>query len=326
MKNPLSEVAAILEKDMIAVDTLIRKNMQSNVPLIPKLADHLIAAGGKRIRPLMTLACTKIYGGNMKRAASLAAAVEFIHSATLLHDDVVDESEERRGKKTANIVYGNHASVLVGDFLFSRAFQLMTDDNPMEILRILSGASAIIAEGEVKQLTHKGDMKTSMDDYISIIKSKTAALFAAAAQIGPTLANAGDQAAQHMYDYGTNLGIAFQIADDALDYVSDTKTLGKVIGDDFREGKLTAPVLFALTNASTEEMEFWQRTLSYHKQKPDDLGQALAILEKHNAIWRTFDLAKEYGRRAKMAMRSAPDHPLKQHMTDLVDFSINRRN
>jgi octaprenyl-diphosphate synthase len=326
MKNPLAEIAEILEKDMTAVDNLIRKRMQSKVPLIPKLADHLIAAGGKRIRPLMTLASAAIYKSDMKRAHTLAAAVEFIHSATLLHDDVVDESAERRGKKTANIVFGNHASVLVGDYLFSRAFQLMTEIDSMEVLRILSGASAIIAEGEVKQLTHKGDLKTNMDDYITIIKSKTAALFAAASQIGPALSGAGNQAAQDMYDYGINLGIAFQIADDALDYVSDSKTLGKTIGDDFREGKLTAPILFSIVDANSEELEFWQRTLSYHKQKPDDLDQALAILEKHNAIWRTFDLAREYGRRAKSAMKAAPDHPLKQHMINLVDFSINRQS
>lgn len=324
--NPLQVLAAALDSDMDAVNACIRTKMQSDVPLIPKLADYLISSGGKRIRPLMTLACTAIYGGDMVRAHRLAAAVEFIHSATLLHDDVVDESDERRGKATANLVFGNQASVLVGDFLFSRAFQLMTEDDSLRVLRILSQASAIIAEGEVLQLTHKGNMDMGMDHYIAIIKAKTAALFAAACEVAPVIAGEDDTAAQAMHDYGLYLGIAFQIADDALDYSADQAALGKVVGDDFREGKLTAPILLAMQGAGDDEAAFWKRTLSMNQQRGDDLGRAREILAQHNALERSLDLAREYGAKAKAAMESAPDYApaLKAALIDLVDYSINR--
>ncbi len=323
---PIKTLSEALNADMDAVNDCIRARMQSDVPLIPKLADYLISSGGKRIRPLMTLACTAIYGGEMKRAHTLAAAVEFIHSATLLHDDVVDESLERRGKKTANLVFGNQASVLVGDFLFSRAFQLMTEDDSMQVLRILSHASAIIAEGEVLQLTHKGDMATNMDHYIAIIKAKTAALFAAACEVSPVIAGADDKAVQAMHDYGMYLGIAFQIADDALDYSADQATLGKTVGDDFREGKLTAPILIALKDADAQEQAFWKRTLSMDDQKDGDLDTALEILKRHSALERSLDLAREYGQKAKDLMADAPDHApgIKAAMIDLVDYSIER--
>lgn len=325
---PLSILSQILETDLQATNDCILDKMQSDVPLIPKLADYLIASGGKRIRPIMTLACTSLYGGDMSRAHKLAAAVEFIHSATLLHDDVVDESAERRGKATANLVFGNQASVLVGDFLFSRAFQLMTEDHSLEVLRILSKASAVIAEGEVLQLTHMGDMSTTMDHYIAIIKAKTAALFAAACEIAPVIANADKTAQQAMHDYGMYLGIAFQIADDALDYNADQEKLGKVVGDDFREGKLTAPVLIALSDADADERAFWKRTLSNHEQNEGDLARAQAIIAKHNAAQRSMDLAHKYGQKAKDAMALAPagQEDLKQALIDLVDYSITREN
>ncbi len=322
----VSVLSDILANDMERVNDCIRERMQSDVPLIPKLADYLISSGGKRIRPLMTLACTAIYSGDMARAHRLAASVEFIHSATLLHDDVVDESEERRGKTSAHLVFGNQASVLVGDFLFSRAFQLMTEDHSLEILRILSRASAIIAEGEVMQLTHTGDMELSLDQYEDIIKAKTAALFAAACEVAPVIADAGAEAQKAMHDYGMYLGIAFQIADDALDYNSDHETLGKIIGDDFREGKLTAPVIYALQQANDEEKSFWQRTLAHRKQKDGDLEHAKTILIKHSAIEASMDLARSYGQKAKDAMTSAPKNmpELSRAMIDLVDYAIDR--
>lgn len=272
----------------------------------------------------MTLACTAIYSGDMNRAHTLSAAVEFIHSATLLHDDVVDESPQRRGKAAANLVYGNSSAVLVGDFLFAKSFQLMTQDKSLEVLRILSNASAIIAEGEVLQLTHKGDMTTSMDSYISIIKAKTAALFAAACEVGPVIA--GENIAQQdaMHEYGLNLGIAFQIADDALDYSADQEALGKAVGDDFREGKMTAPILIAIENATEDEKAFWTRTISMGNQTDEDLPRAIEILNSHNAIEKSLDLAKTYGNKAKAAMQQAPDHPSKEAMIGLITYAIER--
>jgi octaprenyl-diphosphate synthase len=246
------------------------------VALIPKLASYLIAAGGKRIRPLMTLASTSIFSGDMTRAHSLAAAVEFIHTATLLHDDVVDESTARRGQDSANLVFGNQASVLVGDFLFSRAFQLMVDDGSLDVLRILSDASAIIAQGEVMQLSTANNLSTGMGEYLEVIRAKTAALFAAACEVGPVIAGADAAATRAMAEYGLNLGIAFQIADDALDYAATQEKIGKTPGDDFREGKMTAPIILALMKASPEEMKFWTRTLGEKQQTEQDFTEASA--------------------------------------------------
>ena len=256
--TPLERLAALMHGDMLQVNALIVENMQSEVKLIPQLAGYLIASGGKRIRPLLTLACTSLFGGDMSRTHGLAASVEFIHTATLLHDDVVDGSKERRGKDAANLVFGNQASVLVGDFLFSRAFQLMVAGGSLEVLRILSDAAATISQGEVKQLTTANNLDTSMDDYIEVVSAKTAALFAAACEIGPVIAEQDSETQESLRLYGLNLGIAFQIVDDVLDYNADHAKLGKTIGDDFREGKMTAPILLALANADNEERAFWQ--------------------------------------------------------------------
>lgn len=323
--SPLEKLSDALEHDMKAVNAVIIEHMNSSVDLIPQLASYLIAAGGKRIRPLLTLACTNIYDGEMQRAHGLAAAVEFIHTATLLHDDVVDESEERRGQKAANLIFGNQASVLVGDFLFSRAFQLMTADGLLEVLKILSDASAIIAEGEVMQLAAIGNLNVTMDDYIKVIESKTAALFAAACEVGPVIANAQKETTKAMSDYGMNLGIAFQIADDALDYDANSEALGKTIGDDFREGKITAPVLLALAQATDEEQKFWARTLQENNQQGSDLAEAQNILKKHNAIERALDLAKTYGKKAELALNKAPEHALKGTLKSLICYSITRK-
>lgn len=322
--SPLDTLANCLDEDMRAVNAEILRRMQSPVALIPQLATYLIAAGGKRIRPLLTLASTQIYGGNMTRAHGLSTSVEFIHTATLLHDDVVDESLERRGQEATNLVFGNQATVLVGDFLFARAFQLMTDDGSIDVLRVLSEASAVITEGEVLQLTTAGNLNASQDDYIDVIKAKTAALFAAACEVGPLVAGADTSAAQAMSDFGMNLGIAFQIADDALDYNANHEKLGKVVGDDFREGKMTLPIILALENATDDERAFWQRTIKDNTQTEGDLKTAQDILSKHDAIARTLKIAHDYGARAQNALDKAPDHNLKGLLSDLIPYTITR--
>lgn len=322
--HPLDRLSALLGDDMQQVNAMIIKNMHSDVQLIPQLAAYLVAAGGKRIRPLLTLATTRLYGDMGPRPYGLSASVEFIHTATLLHDDVVDESIERRGNPSANMVFGNQASVLVGDFLFSRAFQLMVADGSLDVLRILSTASAVIAEGEVLQLSAANDLSTSIDQYKAIIAAKTAALFAAACEIGPVIANAGAEAQQAMRDYGHNLGLAFQIADDVLDYTADKSKLGKTVGDDFREGKLTAPVLIALGEANAEEHSFWTRTMGEQNQTPEDLATAMAILQRHDAFTRGLDMARDYAALAETALMTAPSGPLRAALLDILRFSLER--
>ncbi|MEZ5813157.1 MAG: polyprenyl synthetase family protein [Alphaproteobacteria bacterium] len=324
-ENPLEALGRILDDDMRAVNALILKHMDSPVALIPQLASYLIAAGGKRVRPLLTLASTALYGGEMARAHGLAASVEFIHTATLLHDDVVDGSEQRRGQDAANLVFGNQASVLVGDFLFSRAFQLMTLDGSLDVLRILSNASAVIAEGEVMQLSTANNLSTTMDEYIAVIEAKTAALFAAACEVGPVIAGAGEAQAEAMAAYGLNMGIAFQIADDSLDYMAEREKLGKSIGDDFREGKITAPVLFALNDADEEEKAFWHRTLVELHQSDTDLSHAADLFTKHDAAARCFELALTYKSKAIEALRLAPETELRHLLEALTDYTITRR-
>jgi len=323
--NPLEQLSDALDEDMRYTNAVIIDRMQSPVELIPQLATYLIAAGGKRIRPLLTLAATQIYGGDMQSSHKLAASVEFIHTATLLHDDVVDESLERRGKEAANLVFGNQASVLVGDFLFSRAFELMTECDNIQVLKILSNAAAIITQGEVLQLTAAGKIDTSMEQYIEIITSKTAALFAAACEVGPVLAGADESQAKSMYEYGLYLGIAFQIADDALDYNSDRETLGKVIGDDFREGKITAPILLALDKADDSEKEFWTRTLVKREQNDADLKTAQTILNKHDSIQGSLTLAQDYAAKAQQALDNIPQSPLRALLHELVPYTIFRK-
>lgn len=312
--------------DMKAVNVMILDHMQSDVALIPHLASYLIAAGGKRIRPLLTLSCTALFDGDMPRAHRLAASVEFIHTATLLHDDVVDDSVQRRGKDSANIVFGNEASVLVGDFLFSRAFQLMVADGSLEVLRILSTASAVIAEGEVLQLSVQNNLDTSMDDYLRVIEGKTASLFAAACEVGPVIANQDKQTIQAMRDYGMHLGMAFQIIDDVLDYNAERAKLGKTVGDDFREGKMTAPVLIAIENATEEEKKFWQRTLGDKDQQDGDLERAQELIAKYDAITKGMDMAQEYGNKAIQNLNGLPESLLKNTLADLISFTINRQS
>ena len=273
-KPSLDPLMKLVRTDLDRVNSTILEHMQSPVHLIPQLAGHLIAAGGKRLRPMLTLGAAALCGYSGDRHIKLAACVEFIHTATLLHDDVVDESELRRGQETANTVWGNQASVLVGDFLFSRSFQLMVMDGSLHVLKILSGASAIIAEGEVQQLITTNDTATSETAYLEVIQSKTAELFSAAARIGAVVADRPKDEEDALTSFGTNLGIAFQLVDDALDYSARQAELGKTVGDDFSEGKITLPVILAFRRGTEVDRKFWKRTLEELDQEPGDLEKA----------------------------------------------------
>jgi octaprenyl-diphosphate synthase len=323
-ESPARRLSALLATDMAQVDAEIIARMQSDVPLIPKLAGYLISSGGKRIRPLLTLAATRLFDSETQRPYPLAAAVEFIHTATLLHDDVVDGSEERRGKAPANLVFGNQASVLVGDFLFSRAFQQMVGDGSLDVLRILSTASAVIAEGEVLQLSAQGNVDLAMDEYFKVIAAKTAALFEAACEIGPVITGQDATVIDAIRRYGYHLGMAFQIADDVLDYNADRKKLGKAIGDDFREGKLTAPVILALQNANSEEKSFWKKTMQSLKQEEGDLDRALEILNAHDSLNAGLAIAKDFANKAVKDLDVCPDTPLKTLMQELALYTVYR--
>ena len=324
-KPSLDALHGLVQNDLAAANRLIIDKMQSPVALIPQLAGHIIAAGGKRLRPMLTLAAAKLCGyGDGDRHCALAASVEFIHTATLLHDDVVDESLLRRGQDSANAVWGNQASVLVGDFLFSRAFELMVADGSLEVLRILSNASAVIAEGEVLQLVTTNDTGTGEADYLEVIRCKTATLFAAAAEIGAVVAGRPDAEQRALADYGMNLGIAFQLIDDLLDYSALQAQLGKTVGDDFREGKMSLPVVLAFARASGEEREFWTRTMERMEQDESDMGRAIALLQKHGVLDETAARARDYAARAKSALAVFPDSEIRDAMTEAVDFAVER--
>jgi octaprenyl-diphosphate synthase len=324
-EDALAALAALLREDLEATNRLIVERMHSPVALIPQLASHIVAAGGKRLRPLLTLAAARLCGHQGRRHIGLAACVEFIHTATLLHDDVVDESELRRGQASANALFGNKPSVLVGDFLFARAFRLMVEDGSLEVLRILSEASATISEGEVLQLTIQNDLATDESTYLQVIEGKTAALFAAAAEIGAVVAGrpAAEQAA--LRAYGLDLGIAFQLVDDALDYAADQAALGKTVGDDFREGKITLPVLLAHARGDAEEKAFWRRTIEARDQAEGDLAQAVALMQRHGALADTIARARDYAARAQRRLDLFPDGPVKRAMADLAAFCVDRR-
>ncbi|MCC7275373.1 MAG: polyprenyl synthetase family protein [Alphaproteobacteria bacterium] len=298
--------------------------MQSPVALIPQLAGHIVAAGGKRLRPMLTLAAAQLCGYRGERHVALAAAVEFIHTATLLHDDVVDESDLRRGIKTANALWGNKASVLVGDFLFSRAFQLMVADGSLEVLRILSHASAVIAEGEVLQLVTSNDISTTEEAYLAVIRAKTAQLFAAACRIGPVVAGRPAAEADAMEAYGLNLGIAFQLVDDMLDYSARQAELGKTVGDDFRDGKITLPIVLAIRQGDDEERAFWRRTLEEQEQTQADLARAQSLLRRHGALEATMERARTYGAEARRALSGFPPGPVREALDMVVAFCVER--
>jgi octaprenyl-diphosphate synthase len=324
--SALDELSAAMKPDMLAVNTLILENMQSSVPLIPQLAGYLIASGGKRIRPLMTLASTRLFDKTTTRPYQLAAAVEFIHTATLLHDDVVDESDQRRGKPSANTVFGNQSSVLVGDFLFSRAFELMVADGSIEVLRILSNAAAVITEGEVLQLSIQSKLDTTLDQYLEVIAAKTAVLFSAACEIGPVIAGQPATIQKAMHDYGHNLGMAFQIADDLLDYQADEAQLGKTVGDDFREGKMTSPIIFTMQNATEDDKIFLKRTFEDHNVTDSDLLTVQTLIKTYQADQKTYDLAVSFVNKAIESLSPIPASPLKSTLESLATFALSRKS
>ncbi|MGS1015870.1 polyprenyl synthetase family protein [Allosphingosinicella humi] len=320
----LDAMVQLVSADLNQVNAVILDRMQSEIPLIPELAGHLIAGGGKRMRPMLTLASARLldYGG--ARHFKLAAAVEFIHTATLLHDDVVDGSGLRRGKRTANIIWGNPASVLVGDFLFARSFELMVEDGSLKVLRILSHVSAVMAEGEVDQLTAQRRIETSEDHYLKIITAKTAALFAAACQVAAVVAERDEAVEEALDAYGRNLGIAFQLIDDAIDYASDGATMGKDAGDDFRDGKVTLPVILAYARGDEEERRFWREAIEGRRVSDEDLAHAVRLLRAHNAIDDTLTRARHYGQRAIDALGPFPNGKAKAALVEAVEFAIAR--
>ena len=320
----LAPIMALVADDMEAVNAIIIDRMQSRIPLIPELAGHLVASGGKRMRPMLTLSSAQLLGHVAPAHHNLSAAVEFIHTATLLHDDVVDGSGMRRGRKTANIIWGNSASVLVGDFLFSRSFQLMVEAGSMKALDILSNASAVIAEGEVNQLTAQRRIDTDEAQYLDIIEAKTAALFAAACRVAAVAAETDAAKEQALDDYGRYLGVAFQLVDDAIDYVSDQATMGKDSGDDFRDGKVTLPVILAYARGSEEDRKFWKMAIAGHRVADEDLAHAQTLLQQAGAIADTFVRAREYGQKAIAALSIFPDSVAKDAMIEAVEFAIAR--
>lgn len=323
-EDVLSCLVALVRADLDLCNRAIVERMDSPVVLIPQLAAHIVAAGGKRLRPLLTLAAARMVGYAGTRHVSLAACVEFIHTATLLHDDVVDESALRRGLASANAVFGNKASVLVGDFLFARAFQLMVADGSLKVLDILSRAAATIAEGEVLQLVTQNDLSTSEARYLDVITGKTAALFAAACQVGAVVADRPAVEEGALAAYGGNLGIAFQLVDDALDYAADQAKLGKTVGDDFREGKITLPVLHAYACGDAAERAFWQRTIEASEQTDADLDHALALMERHGAIAVTIDRAAVFAATAKAALDVFPDSEIRRSLIAVADYTVRR--
>ncbi len=323
--KPQDRLAAVLAADMDAVNGLIRDRMASkHAPRIPEVTRHLVDAGGKRLRPMLTLAAAHLCGYDGPYHVHLAATVEFIHTATLLHDDVVDESAQRRGRPTANLLWDNKSSVLVGDYLFSRSFQLMTETGSIQVLRILSDASATIAEGEVLQMTAARDLATDESVYLQVVRGKTAALFSAATEVGGVIAGADEATVRALYAYGDALGIAFQIVDDLLDYQGQSSATGKNVGDDFRERKLTLPVIKAVAKADAEERDFWKRTIEKGRQDEGDLDHAMVLLRKHGALDATRLDAVAWADKAKAALAPLPEHELRTILIDLADYVVER--
>jgi len=317
-------LVALAADDMAAVNTLIRARMDSPVPVIPALADHLIAAGGKRLRPLLTVAASRIAGGVGDAAVKLAAAVEFVHTATLLHDDVVDSSDLRRGKTAAHLIWGAAPAVLVGDFLFARSFELMVETGSIRALGILAHASSVIAEGEVLQLTRSNDPNLDQATYLQIIEAKTAELFAAAAEAGAVAAGGDEREISALRAFGLNVGLAFQLVDDALDYGGATEDLGKNAGDDFREGKATLPLLLAVARTRGREDAFWERVVMAKEQTEADFARARELILGTGALQATLDLATDYAEAAKTALAPFVEGPWKTALEDLADFAVSR--
>ena len=322
--SPVERLHALVSADMAATDKLIHGRMTSGVALIPELARHLIDSGGKRLRPMLTLAAAQSGGYAGDHHVRLAAAVEFIHTATLLHDDVVDESALRRGKVSANLMWGNKPSVLVGDFLFSRAFQLMVETNNLAVLDILAGASAVIAEGEVMQLKSTNNLSVTEEHYLKVVSAKTAALFAAAAESGALLSSRGAEFVAGLRAYGENLGIAFQLVDDALDYSGRQALMGKTVGDDFREAKMTLPLILAYARSRDTDRPFWKRVIETGNQTETDLDRAITLIEQTGAMQETMRRARAYADVAKEALKIMPESDIKRALADIADFCVER--
>ncbi|WOR13595.1 polyprenyl synthetase family protein [Hyphomonas sp. FCG-A18] len=323
--NVVERLQSMLADDLAATEALLKARATSPVAVIPDLSGYIVSAGGKRLRPILTLAAANAVGKANPGSHALATAVEFIHTATLLHDDVVDESDLRRGKQAAKNVWGNSASILVGDFLFARAFTLMVETDSLEVLGILSEASSVIAEGEVRQLAAAGRKDLPTEEYLAIIEAKTAALFEAAARAGAL--SGGPEGAKHadaLAAYGKNLGLAFQIIDDALDYGGTTSVIGKAVGDDFREGKTTLPVIIARRRGSSEDQAFWDRALDIEQQTDNDLSHAIHLIRSTGAAEATLAEADAYAELAKTALKSLPQSEWTKALSDLADFCVSR--
>ncbi len=328
-KNKLASVKPLVDltkADMERVNQLILSKAGSDVQMIPEVANHLISSGGKRLRPMLTLASSALFGYKGENHIKLATSVEFMHTATLLHDDVVDESDLRRGKSTARMIWGNQASVLVGDFLLGQAFRMMVDVGSLDALDVLSSAACVIAEGEVLQLSVAKNMETTEDDYLSVIRAKTAALFAAAAEVGPIVADAGKAGRNAMKSYGMNLGLAFQLVDDALDYGGKAADLGKNVGDDFREGKITLPVILAYRRGTEDERAFWRKAIEGGDSSDQNLEKALGLITKYGTLNDTIGRAVHYGTIARDALAPLPDTAWKSALMEVIDFCIERVN
>lgn len=327
-KKPAAEMAFLFDlmaADLTRVDALILERLASPVALIPQIASHIVAAGGKRLRPLLTLASARMFGYHGQRHIAMATIIEFIHTATLLHDDVVDASLLRRGQQSANALWGNHAPVLVGDFLFSRAFQMAVADGDLTVLKILSDASAILAEGEVMQLTTSNNLATTESGYLQVIASKTAVLFAAACQLGAVVAKREEEEIMALRDFGHFFGLAYQLVDDYLDYNASQMKLGKEVGNDFREGKVTLPVILTYAHAHSEKDKvFWRRVIEKQSQQSDDFNEAHRQMLVTGALDQTFDRAKDYAFKAKKSLGIFPDSAEKSALLSLTDFGINR--
>jgi octaprenyl-diphosphate synthase len=320
----ISTLVDLVAPDMERVNQMILSRTGSDVTMIPEVANHLISSGGKRLRPMLTLATGGLCGYAGEGHIKLAASVEFMHTATLLHDDVVDQSDMRRGKLAARMLWGNEASVLVGDFLLGQAFKMMVEVGSLQCLDVLSTASAVIAEGEVMQLSAAKDTQTTEDDYLAVIRAKTAALFAAAAEVGPILAGRPKAEIAACRAYGMNLGVAFQLVDDVLDYGGAAARLGKNVGDDFREGKITLPVVLSFRRGTESEREFWRRTLERNEIADGDLDSAIATMRRHKALEDTIERARHYGAKARDALALFPPSPWKTALIEVVDFCISR--
>src|SRR5438552_5423350 len=320
----LDPLFQLMKSDLERVNCLIVERMHSPVSLVAELAGHIVSAGGKRLRPMLTLACARLCGYQGERHIALAAVVEFIHTATLLHDDVVDDSHLRRGRDTANAIWGNKPPVLVGDFLFARSFQLMVEDGSLQVLEILSRTAAIIAEGEVHQLITANDTATTEEAYLEVIEAKTAALFAAASRIGAVLAERPLAEEEALGRFGRNLGIAYQLVDDMLDFSARPSEFGKSVGDDFRDGKITLPIVLAYARGDSEERAFWRRTLEEGEQGPGDLERALRLVERHGALAETLARARAYAAAAIDALSPFPASPLRRALAESAAFATER--